>query len=146
MQFGTRELERLGEAGALVLAPLDVQLAGRRDDEGKCWLDMTVRGMLQLRCQRCLQPMQWELDTRVCLLLVPPGAAWPEDELEDDRYDAIEALPEMDARALAEDEALLCLPMAPMHDTCDLPADADADSADKPFAALARLRRGGNDE
>ncbi|MBL8473570.1 MAG: DUF177 domain-containing protein [Rhodocyclaceae bacterium] len=146
MQFGARELDRLAEAGAVLLAPLDIELAGRRDDEGKCWLDMAVRGTLQLQCQRCLQPMTWTLDTRACLLLVPPGMPWPEDELEDDRYDAIEALPEMDARGLAEDEALLCLPMAPTHTACELPADAAGDAGDKPFAALGRLRRSSNDD
>ncbi len=93
-----------------------------------------------MTCQRCLRP------------LVVPIAADAELELAEsrevaeaaeDEVDRVVASRNMEVAALVEDEVLLALPMAAVHETdCRMPADDDG-QAPSPFAALAGLRKSG---
>jgi uncharacterized protein len=123
------------QAGSLVF-----ELHGVRDDEGKSFLTLRVTGSLMLRCQRCLSAMPYEVAIDSKLLLVAPGEQWPEEELEDDRMDAIEASRELAVLALVEDEVLLALPVVPRHERCGLPVTTETQSRPSPFAALAKLK------
>lgn len=100
-------------------------------------LALNVKGRLALRCQRCLAEVAFDCAIDARLWLVPPGAAWPEDDLEDDTADAIPASTEMSVLSLIEDEVLLALPIAPRHADCRLPVNAATTQASTPFAALA---------
>lgn len=73
------------------------------------------------------------------LLLLRPGDPWPEGELEQDEYDAIEVAGELSVRELVEEEILLALPLVPRHERCRMPLDAEAADGSSPFAALAGL-------
>jgi uncharacterized protein len=79
-----------------------------------------------------------EIDSK--LMLVAPGEEWPDEELEDDGTDAIEASRELAVLALVEDEVLLALPVAPRHEVCALPAAVETQSRPSPFAVLAKLK------
>ena len=103
-------------------------------------LHLTVEGELQLCCQRCLGGMAWQVDVDSVLQPVRSGQPIPEEELEDDRVDAIELDGELDVLALVEDEILLALPIAPRHQVCDAPQPEGGASKESPFAALASLR------
>lgn len=113
------------------------------------FLNLTVTGELQLQCQRCLAGLSFSLDVVSRLELIPPGQPLPEDELEDDSCDAIEAPAEMDVLSLVEEEILLALPPAPRHEICAVPgtpgpeAEENVAEAKKPspFAVLAGLKR-----
>lgn len=110
---------------------------------------MSVRGELELECQRCLQPMGWrvELDSRLSIL-----DSEEQTELVASPFDSIL----MDAEGLSlatmiEDEILAALPIAPVHtdDAGCQSADAqDSNSAiaaepmQQPFADLADLMGG----
>jgi uncharacterized protein len=63
---------------------------------------------------------------------------------EEELTDAIKADPKTDVLALVEDEVLLDLPMAPMHEpqACKVKLDADPAGSGKPnaFGALAALK------
>jgi uncharacterized protein len=75
------------------------------------------------------------------LRLIPPGHEWPEGELEDDTSDAIPAEEEMALLPLIEEEVLLALPIAPMHEVCDSPLAVNKDPEPSPFAVLAKLKK-----
>lgn len=110
-------------------------------------LRLRVGGRLRLRCQRCLEEMDFDCAIDSRLLLVPPDAAWPDDELESGDLDAIPASRELALASLVEDEVLLALPYAPRHPGCQAPRSVPAPGrADRtsPFAVLARLKRDSN--
>lgn len=110
----------------------------------KFGLRLRVTGRLVMVCQRCLAEVGIDCSIDSCLLLVPSGAAWPEDELEADDYDAIPAERELSLLSLVEDEVLLALPLVPRHEMCELPGNAGpqlAESGPSPFAVLAGLKK-----
>ena len=117
------------------------ELAGKRDDGGRHTLTLRLQGNLSLRCQRCLETVAWPVDLESRLLLVPPGGEWPDDDLADDRSDAIEADRALALLPLVEEEVLLALPIAPRHEDCRPPAALD-EREPSPFAVLAKFRKG----
>ena len=135
------ELPRLADLLASNEGMLSVLLEGSRDAEGKSWLQVSIAGEPVLCCQRCLGGVKFPLDIRSRLQLLAPGEEWPDDDLADDSADSIEADQELSVLSLIEDEILLALPIAPMHEICDSPlADAGRNGA-SPFAALAALKK-----
>lgn len=133
---------------------LDCELSGGIDTEAggraKPCLRLRVSGRLGLHCQRCLAEVRFDciIDSR--LLLIPEGAAWPEDELESDEYDALPASRELSVLELVEEEVLLALPVVPRHADCRPPAAAGTMEVEEtsgsspglsPFAALAGLKK-----
>lgn len=121
---------------------LEWRLSGSRDREGKCWLDLDVSGNLGLVCQRCLGRIEFPVGIQTRLLLVPPGQSWPDEELAEDGFDAVAAEKEMALSSLIEDEVLLALPIAPMHEVCATPMPLENEQEPSPFAALAKLKKG----
>ncbi len=120
---------------------LSCRLSGGRNDAGKLFLLVEVSGELRLKCQRCRESLVLPLDIKSQVMLVPPGAPWPDESLADDTADAVEALAEQPVAALIEEEVLLALPVVPRHESCALPEGGDHDRrAASPFAALARLK------
>jgi uncharacterized protein len=130
-------VEAAGKDGEFV-----IRFDGLREADGKFYLLLAADGRMQLTCQRCLEPMEWVCRVRSRLLLVPKGQSMPEDELEDDSYDAVEVEGRQDLLAMAEDEILLALPVAPRHETCEAPSAADGIFKESPFAGLAKLSGG----
>jgi uncharacterized protein len=135
-------LSRLTERLAKVEGRLTCRVSGTRDAEGKNWLAVEMAGSLALICQRCLKGVDFPIDIRSRLLLVPAGQSWPEEELTDDGYDAVAAEDEMELLSLVEDELLLALPISPMHDVCEMPTPIVEELEPSPFAELAKLKKG----
>ncbi|RTL47728.1 MAG: metal-binding protein [Rhodocyclaceae bacterium] len=133
-------MERLADVLLSSAGLLQCELRGERDEQGDSFLCLWVQGELTMRCQRCLEPMQYQLRVASRLRLMPPGAEWPEDELEDDSADAIEAKQDMALLPLIEEEVLLALPIAPTHESCEPPASRGKDQESSPFAVLAKLK------
>lgn len=145
-RIALERLPRLAEVLVSRTGWLDCRLSGWQEtDEGgtKSGLRLQVTGQLGLRCQRCLAEVGFDCAIDSRLLLVPEGAAWPEDELEADDYDAIPASRELAVLELVEEEVLLALPAVPRHADCRVPAAGDAaqNGGASPFAALAGLKR-----
>ncbi|WP_126445520.1 YceD family protein [Sulfuricystis multivorans] len=113
--------------------------------ESRPGLRLTVTGRVQLQCQRCLAAVEVDCAIDSHLLLVPSGADWPEEDLESDAWDAIEASPALSLLALVEEEVLLALPIVPRHADCVPPlavgAAPEEDRAPSPFAVLAGLKQ-----
>lgn len=133
-------LSRLADQLADQAGSLAFELRGMRDEEGKSFLSLRITGNLNLRCQRCLSPLPYPVAIDTRLMLVGPGEEWPDEELEDDGTDAIEASRELAVLPLVEDEVLLGLPVVPRHEGCALPVKVETESRPTPFAALAKLK------
>jgi len=133
-------LERLADRLIEPTGALRCRIDGERDRQGS-YLRVDVVGMLALRCERCLGTMEFPLHVRNRLRLMKPGAEWPEDDLEDDGADAVEAAKEMFLLPVVEDEVLLALPFAPRHEACDGLAAMKKDQASSPFSVLAKLKK-----
>lgn len=134
------DLGRLADVLADVAGSLDGELRGGRDDKGKLYLELKVKGSLALRCQRCLGPLPFALDIDSRLMLVAPGESWPDEELAEDGPDAIDGSRELVVLSLVEDEILLALPFAPRHRECRPPLAVETEHRPSPFAALAKLK------
>lgn len=138
---GHLELEafpRLAEFGCLA-ARVDYEIEGCSNAEGRLALRVTIDGVLELECQRCLGSLEHAAAVRNELeLAVDPAFI----ESAEDDVDRVLATPNMEVSELIEDELILSLPMVPMHETCDLPAEAERSS---PFAALAALKKGNSE-
>lgn len=133
-------LDRLVDtAGALRYS-----LEGFLDAERRARLNLSVSGELVLRCQRCLGGLAWPVEIEVSLHPVREGQDIPDEELEDDEFDALEVGEELDVVALVEDEVLLALPIAPRHDDCQPPRPDGGVEKESPFAKLAALRGSGS--
>jgi len=124
---------------------LECELQGRRED-GRNWLNLSVRGKFDLICQRCLGAMPFELETDAELQVIAPGEPWPDEALEDGAIslgaDAIAADAAQAVTDLIEEEVLLALPAVPKHEEgCEPPARSDNKLAASPFAVLATLKK-----
>ncbi len=121
----------------------EARLRFERRADGSRTLQGQVNASLRMRCQRCLEPMEIRIDTPARLRLVadPPGpAGWPDFD------DLPVGIGPLSLVTLIEDELLLALPFAPMHERrhcAKAPCSFDAPPAvtQNPFTALAELRR-----
>jgi uncharacterized protein len=141
------ELARLAKDAALTEGVIHWSLAGDFDALGHPRLNLSVSGKVHLRCQRCLTPYAFELESTSVLVIAKDEALADqiEEVLDDDEIDVIVAPRQLNALELLEDEALLAIPSSPRHDECPAPALIDvpmkADKAPSPFDALKNWKR-----
>jgi uncharacterized protein len=137
--FSATDLPRLNEAGGLGASALDVRFAFSQFDADPA-IDGALRGTVTLTCQRCMKPVEVALDERFQVLVVREERA---DE--PGGYEPVVADPtRLDLRWLAEEQALLGLPLVPLHegDECnEVPAQAEDEIRQKPFQNLRALLR-----
>ena len=142
-QLKIAELDRLADGLVSNSGGLEWTLLGQRSEgqAGQFELKLAIAGALQLRCQRCLEPLLLLLEIDKRLLLVAPGKDWPEEDAENESVDAVAASTEMAVDELIQDEVLLGLPIAPRHDDCDPPTAGATKQDASPFAILQQLKR-----
>jgi uncharacterized protein len=136
--------EKLSDALLDREGSLGYSAEGFVDAKGRPGLHLAVRGMLHLRCQRCLERMELPIDSRRDIVLVAGGSEFEQGEDEDDATDFIPLTPRLDLWALAEEEAVLSLPLAPRHAQGGCQAAAASEKGEKepsPFAALVKLQK-----
>lgn len=136
-----REFPRLRDMLALDEGEVAYRVAGVRDERGRPGLRLEVSGTLLLRCQRCLEPMPFEVKTDETLVLAASLAeihAEPADAYGPDR---VVAGREMALRELVEDEVILALPYAPRHENCTGAEAGDRVEKSSPFAGLRGMMR-----
>lgn len=138
------ELERLQDHLADDRGELQYSITGSRDRNGNPILLVAVRGIISLRCQRCLGELAYALDVFNELLL-----AKDEKELlrldEAESVECILARRDMDVLALIEDEIILSLPISPCHPEGEctiVELGGHAAAGNKPlYTALAALKK-----
>ncbi len=117
-KFALEQLSRLQDAGALPGTAVELQVSGSIR-AGHLELEGELGGRLVLTCQRCLQPAPFELREPIGVRVLreePPGAQEAE-------YDYVIADPtRLDLRWLSEEQALLAMPLVPMHEPDECPA------------------------
>jgi uncharacterized protein len=135
------EFPRLRDVLASDGGEVAYEVRGVRDERGRPGLRLKVNGTLALRCQRCLEPMPFEVHTDETLVLAATLAEIHAEPADAHAPDRVVAGKEMALRELIEDELILAVPYAPRHENC-VPAGA-GDRAEKvsPFAGLRGLMR-----
>jgi len=114
------------------------------------WLHVEADAILPLVCQRCLTVVDLPIavDRSFRFVSDEATAAAQDDEAEEDLLALSRSF---DLLELVEDELLMELPPAPMHEACPEPVkmsamDADFEAAgaqkENPFAVLGRLKTG----
>ena len=115
---------------------------GVRDGRGRPSLRVSVAGTLQLRCQRCLEALPFEVRTDELLVLAASQAEIEADPADAHAPDRLLAGKEMPVRELVEDELILAVPFAPRHERCVEHPETGAVTRTLPFAGLRGLMRG----
>lgn len=140
-RWPVRELPRLRDMLASDTSEVAWELEGTRDERGRPSLRLSVRGTLQLRCQRCLEPMAFEVDAEELLVLAATQAEIDAEPPDAQAPDRVLAGKQMPLRELIEDQLILELPYAPRHEGCVTAAEADEAGTLSPFAGLRGLMR-----
>jgi uncharacterized protein len=120
---------------------------GGVDNLGSHFLDVSVAGQCRLRCQRCLNGLNYPVQLNTRLLLRDQTSL---DALDDnvaggeaEEFDSILADAHLNVLDLLEEEILLSLPIAPKHElgACQMTVGEDTHREEKnPFAVLAKLK------
>ena len=118
--------------------------------EAETHLQLHASTVMQLTCQRCLQPMTVPLEVQPRLRFVQ-GETQAEALDEHSDEDVLALTPALDLLALIEDELILALPLVPCHEVCPQPLPmsagedelSTAEGAEHAFAGLASLLRDG---
>lgn len=118
------------------------ELDGVRDGQGRPALRLRVSGRLELRCQRCLEGLRYEVRADELLVLAGTQAEIDAEAAGAYSADRVVAGREMPVRDLVEDELILALPYAPRHEVCSARAAHDGVQEVGPFAGLRGLIRG----
>ena len=131
---------------------LHYSLLGGRDSQGRPVLDISIKGDCQLRCQRCLNALDYAICHEARLLLCDQDTLdLLDSEMhldgqtdEEENFDGILADAHLDVLALLEEEILLSLPIAPKHQSgvCQVAEGESRQEGDRhPFALLEKLKR-----
>jgi uncharacterized protein len=128
--------ERLRDVLASDEGEVAYELKGVRDERGRPSLRLRVRSTLQLRCQRCLGPLAFEVQADSLLVLAATQAEIDADPVDVQSPDRVLAGREMAVADLIEDELILAVPYAPRHERCVPAARIGEGAATRPFADL----------
>lgn len=142
--FSASQLPRLSEAGGV--EPAEIRVSARFSTyEGHVAVDGKLHGTVTMTCQRCMQPAAVDVDDEFRLLIVDDET---DTKAEIGGFEPIVADPaRFDMRWLAEEQALLSLPLVAKHanDECAnrsaQQAPDEAPVAQRPFANLRDLLR-----
>lgn len=117
-------------------------LVGTLDERDRPTLNVEVRGTIPLLCQRCLERLDFELQRRSRLVLVADDAELPDVSQEALDSETIRAADVSDAADLVEQETVLGLPLAPVHEQgCSAVESPERPQEASPFAVLKSLRQ-----
>jgi uncharacterized protein len=100
-------------------------------------LALAVQTDLPLVCQRCFAAMPQSIDAQFEFAICDEP---PEALLEDEDVDWLESDAESTFESLVEDELLMALPIAVMHEEACAPLQNTAGEKPNPFAALKNLK------
>lgn len=140
------DLERLSIISANQSGELSWVTEGKISPLGFSQLDLSVKGQVDLKCQRCLDTFAFDLDSQTSILLAKneEEADEIEDMLsEDDPTEVIVGAEKVDMMILIEDEVLLTIPLSPRHDICpDNSQLVFSKKPESPFSVLKELKTG----
>ena len=112
------------------------------------WLHLTAQTRVPLVCQRCLSPVDVDLQVDRWFRFVADEATAAQED-EEAEEDVLVASRDFNLHGLVEDELLMEIPVTPRHEVCPQPmplsaADPEFEAAEadrpNPFAVLGVLR------
>jgi uncharacterized protein len=117
------------------------ELAGATDRHGNPMIEVSVQATVPLVCQRCLERLDYRLNRKSRLVLVQEEGQLPDVAQEEPDSEAIPAAEVANVADLIEQEVLLGLPLAPVHEQPCIAAAPAEEKAESPFAVLRTLKR-----
>jgi len=141
--FPLSDFPRLRDVLASDAGEVKYEISGERDERGRPSLRLKVDGTLTLQCQRCLEPMEFEVHTDEMLVLAATLSEIHAEPASTESRDRVVAGKDMALRELIEDELILAVPYAPRHEQCTAAGEEMLGRAEKasPFAGLRGLIR-----
>jgi uncharacterized protein len=142
--LSVEELPRLADECLEDFQPFEMRAAGVHSPRGRSGIEIWLQGSVTVECQRCLKPLALELSPHAAFELARTEAEADAQSVildEDDVWDAVVGTERFDLAQLGEDELMLALPFAPMHEACEPAAPAEAGEKISPFAVLAGLKK-----
>jgi uncharacterized protein len=136
------EMPRLQDMLAIQEGEISYVVRGLPDKDGKPMLEVTVDGLCQLRCQRCLKGFAYPLKLVSRLHLAQADELNEFSVEENDEVESIKADKRLDVLNMIEEEILLSLPFAPKHSLgeCKSVVEGWNQLDTHPFAALEGLK------
>jgi uncharacterized protein len=144
-QLSLDRMPRLASMVAGATGPVRIWLAGRIDEMGRGAAVLGLRAELVLVCDRCGRSVNWALDAQAGFFFVDSEEELNAQPITVDGDEALLGGSHFDWWELAEDQAILGLPISPRHSECDLPAQAgwqEFEEIRRPFSVLAPLKKG----
>ncbi|AJC66777.1 MULTISPECIES: 23S rRNA accumulation protein YceD [Dickeya] len=147
--YTAEQVMRVAESVVSVDSDVNATLSFNIDSQRLAVIDGQADVTVTLLCQRCGKTFEHQVHTTFCF---SPVISDEQAEALPEAYEPIEVneFGEVDLLAMVEDELILSLPIAPVHDSehCEvseadmvfgqLPAEAEKPN---PFAVLASLKR-----
>ncbi|MGM3176148.1 23S rRNA accumulation protein YceD [Dickeya lacustris] len=147
--YAAEQVMRVAESVVSVDSDVNATLSFNIDSQRLAVIDGHADVTVTLLCQRCSRPFEHQVHTTFCF---SPVVNDEQAEALPEAYEPVEVneFGEVDLLAMIEDELILSLPIAPVHDSehCEvsdadlvfgqLPAEAEKPN---PFAVLASLKR-----
>ena len=128
--------------------PFDVRIEGTEGVRGLPGAILTISGHGQMRCTRCTQPIDIEIDREVPFLFVHSEAEANRIPIEEDEeWEVVVGSEHMNIAQWVQEEIILSLPTFPRHDDCHAPenhtssgqSEEEITQRPKPFANLRDL-------
>ncbi|MDU0355314.1 23S rRNA accumulation protein YceD [Paraglaciecola aquimarina] len=147
----TSEMPRLLEVVVDIADQIDVEIKFSKDEQGLTYFQGHMACLASLRCERCNQAYEHQIDVSFCFSPVQSSEPEESDELPE-VYEPVEVDDhgEINLFQVLEDELILSLPIVALHAEEDCGQKRDkmsfgkiepADERPNPFAVLKELKR-----
>jgi uncharacterized protein len=140
-------MPRLASSLANTDGMVDVKMRFDIDQLGTAFLEGNFKTQLVLFCERCSEPMNYDVDVHCLLGILKHEGKVPSLG---EQYEPwiVESNDPINPASVVEDELILALPLVPRHDTACLPEDAwysgEQEVAEEkpasPFSVLSSLK------
>ncbi len=142
-RFHLSEMERLASQLQDSRGEVNFELQFTRDDEDITQINGSCRTSLIMACQRCFEPIRIEIATSTRLVVVPSIEA--AREIPDAAEPLLFSGEAISLKDLVEEEVLLALPIAPLHDNAICHAtgavlEGQGDEKTNPFSVLRNMK------
>ncbi len=124
------------DSGALRALKIRYEITGSASAFHLPSLHLSINASLPLVCQRCLESMLQDFSLSFDYVI---HETEPEDFEGDEDVDWLETSREMNIVELVEDELLIAIPVAPMHENACKPLKLESGEKHNPFAVLKGL-------
>jgi len=121
------------------------QLGFDKSEQGQTLIDINIDAELVMSCQRCLSPMQVRIARHSILVIVNDKTELHTISSDYEPY-VVEENGNLSLHDMVQDELLLTIPLAPIHDEADCGATSTVkkikeESKINPFAILERSKK-----